>query len=110
MVRLGEIQEGHARALVTVYDPNTQRKIAQETLSRKLSVRETEGLAREWRINKDAMENSPEASTDMTWLEDKLTGILGCSVSLSAEEGVMSINYCKDLDVLDGILEKIGFE
>jgi ParB family chromosome partitioning protein len=37
---------GHARALVTMSDEGAQRRVAREIVSRGLSVRETEALAR----------------------------------------------------------------
>ena len=42
----GALAMGHARALVTLADENAQRRVAREVVSRGLSVRETEALAR----------------------------------------------------------------
>lgn len=42
----GALSMGHARALVTMADETAQRRVAREVVSRGLSVRETEALAR----------------------------------------------------------------
>ena len=42
----GRVSMGHARALVALADPQTQRRAAREIIARGLSVRETESLVR----------------------------------------------------------------
>ena len=42
----GALSMGHARALVTMPDENAQRRVAREVVSRGLSVREAEAMAR----------------------------------------------------------------
>ena len=42
----GALSMGHARALVTLPDENAQRRVAREVVSRGLSVREAEAMAR----------------------------------------------------------------
>ena len=42
----GNVSMGHARALLGLNDPNAQRQIAREVISRSLSVRETEALVK----------------------------------------------------------------
>jgi len=42
-------------------------------------------------------------------LEQRLTELLGSPVRLNVDAGVLEINYMKNLDVLDGILNKVGY-
>ena len=46
-VRKGEISSGHARAIVAIEDPVRQMEVFRKTISRGLSVRDVERLARE---------------------------------------------------------------
>ncbi|MGD0336090.1 MAG: ParB/RepB/Spo0J family partition protein [Candidatus Omnitrophota bacterium] len=48
-LKKGRISFGHARALLEVEDANYQRKLAQETISKDLSVRELENLIKSQR-------------------------------------------------------------
>jgi ParB family chromosome partitioning protein len=46
-LRLGEISEGHARALLGLPDPDQQKAVWQETLRTSASVRDTERMVRD---------------------------------------------------------------
>lgn len=47
MLSYGEITSGHARALVTLDDPELQKEIAQKIIAEDLNVRQTEKLVKE---------------------------------------------------------------
>jgi ParB family chromosome partitioning protein len=53
-VAAGRLSMGHARALLGVADPATQRHAAREVISRALSVRETESLVKDFATPKAA--------------------------------------------------------
>ena len=46
-LQYGQVSEGHGRALLTITDPNLRHAVFQKLVANKLSVRETEALARE---------------------------------------------------------------
>ncbi|WOD42725.1 ParB/RepB/Spo0J family partition protein [Hwangdonia lutea] len=52
-MRDGFISMGHGRALITIEDQSSQLDIYEKILSDKLSVRETEGLVRNFNTNED---------------------------------------------------------
>jgi ParB family transcriptional regulator, chromosome partitioning protein len=53
LVEQGLITAGHARALLPIKDPRGQAELANQILTKHLSVRDTEALAREWGHHKD---------------------------------------------------------
>jgi ParB family chromosome partitioning protein len=73
----GELTMGHARALITLPDDAAQRRVAREVVSRGLSVRETEALAR--REQSPAPPPAPPVKVDPNTraAEDRLKLALG---------------------------------
>ncbi len=111
MLMAGDIDMGHARALLAV-DSATQIQLANQVVAKRLSVRDTEKL-----VTKTSAElSSPskprekaEKSRDITRLEEELSDLLATQVSLklgSKGRGQMIIDFA-DLDSLDGIILKI---
>ena len=112
---VGELSEGHARALLGAKDDTTIKKLAEKVLRGRLSVRATEALVRE-----GAKAGKPDAkSTNGTGvtagksastrdLEARLSRALGtkCEVRDKGNHGEIAIPYV-DLDQLDRILEKL---
>lgn len=49
-LQFGQITEGHGRALLSIEDPNLRHAVFQKVVAGKLSVRETEMLAREMEV------------------------------------------------------------
>lgn len=86
MLGEGELTEGHGRALLQATDPRAQRSLARRVREGRLSVRETEELAREVAANGDrgrsglkAVE-SADANAARADAEDALATALGCDV------------------------------
>ena len=77
----GALSMGHARALVTLPDESMQRRLAREVVSRGLSVRETEALARR---EQTPQPPKPEKKLDPNTraAEDKLKFTLGTRVRI----------------------------
>ena len=72
-----------------------------------LSVRQVEALAKRAREGGD-LDFQPESkSADVLRLERTLGEQLGCSVLL--EGGQLHIDYGDQLDVLDGVLSRLGY-
>jgi ParB family chromosome partitioning protein len=110
MLMAGDIDMGHARALLAV-DSASQISLANQVVAKRLSVRETEKL-----VNR-AMEeqaNTPvarqkEKSGDIVRLEEELSDKLATPVlfKMGAKgKGQMIIDFA-DLDVLDGVLARL---
>ena len=104
------ISMGHARALLSVDDGDTQLKIAERIIEKALSVRETEKLVKE--LSKPANEikkpqENPAIIAAYRESEDKLKQILGTKVSIQRKDenkGKIEISYFS-LDELERILE-----
>jgi ParB family chromosome partitioning protein len=107
----GELTEGHARALLAVTDDDALTKLAEKVVRGRLSVRQTEQLARAAKAKEPGAGGAkpPEAkSASVKDLERKLGNALGakCEVRDQAGKGEIAISY-SSLDHLDAILEKI---
>ena len=103
----GELEMGHARALLSLHGP-AQSRAAAEVVARGLSVRETEALVRRLAAPpRGAAERAPDP--DVSRLESDLSERLGASVAIrhgTRGAGRLVIRY-GSLDELDGILSRI---
>jgi ParB family chromosome partitioning protein len=110
MLMAGDIDMGHARALLAV-DAATQISLASQVVAKRLSVRETEKLVTrtmEEAANPPAPRNK-EKSGDITRLEEELSDKLATPVlfKMGAKgRGQMIIDFA-DLDILDGVLARL---
>jgi ParB family chromosome partitioning protein len=108
MLEKGEIEMGHARALLTLSDEH-QGEIARQIVKKGLSVRETEALVR--RIQNKPGPQKPEAAKidpNIRSLQEDLSARLGAAVIIKHKKngkGTLEIHY-SSVDELDGILSK----
>jgi len=110
MLMAGDIDMGHARALLAV-DAATQITLANQVVAKRLSVRETEKL-----VNRTQEEASnpveprvKEKSGDIARLEEELSDTLATPVVFkmgNKGRGQLVIDFA-DLDVLDGVLSRL---
>ena len=110
MLMAGDIDMGHARALLAV-DSASQINLANQVVAKRLSVRETEKLvtrAIEEQANPPAARQK-EKSGDIVRLEEELSDKLATPVLFkmgSKGKGQMIIDFA-DLDILDGVLARL---
>jgi ParB family chromosome partitioning protein len=110
MVMTGQLSMGHARALISAPDPEA---LAREVVSRDLSVRDAEKLAR---LGKPSRERAGKieyksASADIDALQRQLGDMLGLKVVIShkPDGGVVGLHY-STLDQLDMICQRLSGE
>ncbi|MGI9330512.1 MAG: ParB/RepB/Spo0J family partition protein [Gammaproteobacteria bacterium] len=104
----GELEMGHARALLALVSPRVQAEVAAQVARKGLSVRETEQLVRR------SLAGAPKAPVrsqdpDVRRLQEDLAEKLGAKVTVRAGSkgrGQLVISY-NSLDELDGILSHI---
>ena len=104
----GKIEMGHARALLAV-EGGDQDSLAKEVFSKKLSVREVEGLVANKSKSQSQKRTPKTKDPNTTRLEKKVSEALGARVDISHNKkgsGKLVINF-KNLDQLQGILNKI---
>jgi len=108
-----QITGGHARALLSLEDPDLQYEAACKVLKENLSVRDTEKLVRKLlkiRTEKEtaaANEEQKDISYIYQALEEKLKNILGTKVSIKRKEkdkGRIEIEYYSE-EELERIIE-----
>jgi ParB family chromosome partitioning protein len=110
MLMAGDIDMGHARALLAV-DGALQITLANLVVAKRLSVRDTEKLVNR-AIEQQENPNLPQArekSGDISRLEEELSDALATSVVFKMKtkgRGQMVIDFA-DLDVLDGLLSRL---
>jgi ParB family chromosome partitioning protein len=108
----GDIEMGHARSVLSLAAPQ-QREIAQQVVSKNLSVRQTEALVR--RLSEDKSKAplaDARASTDIQKLEEDLGQKIGVPVLVQHNakgRGRLILKY-NSLDELDGILKHMNYE
>lgn len=106
----GQLSAGHARALV---GHDQAVALAREVIQRKLSVRDTEKLAKKGpAIKKRAVPGAPvPKDADTVQIENELTATLGMKVTIDhaagGEGGKLSVSY-KSLDQLDDLLRALA--
>ncbi len=110
LLQSGELEMGHARAIVAL-PLELQPEIAKRVVKSGLSVRETERLAQnsQKRKKNKRSQNNNIQDPNIRKLQDDLSGRLGARVNIKQKtkgKGVLEIQY-NSLDELDGILKRI---
>ena len=105
----GQLEEGHARALLGLHNDIKRRDLAREAAQRKLTVRQLEAKVRQ--LNKeDQSSPTKETDADILRLQRDLSDLLGVLVrikeSKKGRSGVLSIHY-ETLDKLEQVIEKL---
>lgn len=110
----GQISTGHARALLSADQPAL---LAQEVISKKLSVRDTEQLVAQssgrdikHRYKPKKKSGFSKKDADTLALEKEVSDQIGMNVSIDMKdqhEGAMTINF-KNLDQLDDVLQRLA--
>jgi ParB family chromosome partitioning protein len=117
-LQFGQLSEGHGRALLMVTDPNLRHSVFKKVLEGKLSVRETEVLAKQVEAGEPSPEASPEKKAiaqkpaDLRALEDSLQISLGTKVVIRTNKnpakGSIQIHFFSfdDFDKIIKVLKK----
>ena len=112
MVENGMITAGHARAIISVEDPDKQYELAQRIFDENLNVREVEKIIK--KMNEPAKEGKPKPDTsqfDAIYenLAEKMKQTLGTKVSITSKgqgAGKIEIEFYSNED-LERIMELI---
>lgn len=113
MLMAGDIDMGHARALLAV-DAGAQITLANEIVGKRLSVREAEKLVVRHASGQQGAKPATgrEKSRDIVRLEEELSDALATSVSIklgTRNRGELVIAF-GDLDQLDGVIARLRTE
>ncbi len=106
----GKLSMGHARALLSVDDPNLQASLAQQIVRDSLSVRDVEKITQKRNSQSPSRETQP-TDADLVALQEEFLKILGTKVSISGTQnkGVIKVYYFS-IDDLNRIYEHIKGE
>jgi ParB family chromosome partitioning protein len=105
---IGEITEGHARALLGLPNPKAQSAVLQTIIKHELNVRKTEDLVRKFLGERPPSAEKPVPKPDVTFLEERLQERLGTRVNLHPHKkgGTLVIHYYSD-EELDALILRI---
>lgn len=109
MLSDGRLTAGHGRAVLGASSGENQRALAQKAVSKGLSVREVEALARGVRKRRKAARSRRSDDPVVREWEERLQRILGTQVRIDrmGKEGSIRIEYYSDED-LERILEALA--
>lgn len=107
MVAEGKISMGHARALITLENPDQQIFLSHLIMEKNLSVRDVEKMMAQKR-SPSSSKPKREMDPNLLALQDEMVKILGTKVAVSgnAEKGIIKLFYFS-LEDLNRIFEKI---
>ena len=109
MLMAGDIDMGHARALLAV-DAATQISLATMIIARRLSVREAEKLVANALADAEQPRPAPrEKPRDIVRLEEELSDALATQVAIKVSarnKGQLVIDFA-NLDALDGVIARL---
>jgi ParB family chromosome partitioning protein len=99
---------GHARALVSVENPEFQISLAQEIVAKNLTVRDVERIIARLKREPLQVHKEKKSDPDLRAVEEELIKFLGTKVSIrgNRKKGTIKIFYFS-LDDLNRIYEKI---
>lgn len=105
LVDAGSISAGHARAILSIDEPEVQIRLARKAAANKLSVRQVEAMARQHKLNK-IYQDMPHRATELTSFEEMLCRRLGTRVKIAGtvKKGKMEIDYYST-DELEGLIK-----
>jgi ParB family chromosome partitioning protein len=109
MLMAGDIDMGHARALLSV-DAAMQISLANMIIARRLSVREAEKLVAQALVDREQQKPPPrEKPRDIVRLEEELSDALATQVAIKVSarnKGQLVIDFA-NLDALDGVIARL---
>jgi ParB family chromosome partitioning protein len=118
-LQFGQLSEGHGRALLMVTDPNLRHAVFKKVLEGKLSVRETEAMAKQVEAGEPPVEDAgtvkkaaAQKPADLRALEDALQQSLGTKVVIRTNKnpakGSVQIHFFSfdDFDKIIKVLKK----
>ena len=105
---VGEITEGHARALLSLPTSQAQSAVLHTIIKHELNVRKTEDLIRKYLGERPPSQEKPAPKPDVTFLEERLQERLGTRVNLHPRKkgGTLVIHYYSD-EELDALILRI---
>jgi ParB family chromosome partitioning protein len=108
---LGEITEGHARALLGVDDETARRAVWRQVIERRLTVRQTEALARRpVAAPGAAVPDVYRADPDVSAVQERIRQALGTKVELrrgANGRGQLVVHFYSD-EELNALLTRFG--
>ncbi len=105
MVSRDQLSMGHARALLSLPDEASQRRLAQEVVAGELSVRQTEARARRSAGKSGKKKQNKGKDPDVVAAEKRLGSALGAPVRITGQEkGKLEIRF-SSLDELNRIYD-----
>jgi len=112
LIKRGTLSAGQARPLVSIGSRASQLQAAHAIVAKKLTARAAEELANKIKNSEPTRKSKnttgvTETSADTQRFERQMSELIGTQFSL--ENGRAIIDYDGNLDVLQGIIERLGY-
>jgi len=114
LLQKGEIEMGHARALLAIENASIQDTAALEVLGKSLSVRQTEALVRKYKEGGSVKTKTEQKAKDkdISNLEREIGDYLGARTLIKQKSkgaGELIVQF-STLEEFEGVLEKMGVQ
>jgi hypothetical protein len=100
-----KVSLGHAKVIAGL-DHQQQYQLLNEIINDGLSVHASEERARQMKAETTEPYKKP---SEVIHLEQAISELIGCATTIDVEEGRVVIDYQRDIDILDGVLEHLGY-
>ena len=101
-----KVSLGHAKVIAGL-DHQQQYQLLSEIINDGLSVHASEERARQTKSEATEPYKKPP---EVIHLEQAISELIGCATTIDVKEGRVVIDYQRDNDILDGVLEHLGYE
>jgi len=109
LFRSGGLSAAHGRLLVKVKGATQQKRLAAKAARERLSIKALAALINDAQLPEATVEAAaPQKDADTLRLERDLTALVGSPVSIDHAHGTLTIQYFRDFETLEGILERLG--
>lgn len=86
-IRLGRLTMGHARALLSIPEPQDRLRLSKRIIQKELSVRQVESLVKKYGAPKKKPHEKDEARLFLQSIEEELKLLLGAQVKIKDRRG-----------------------
>ena len=108
-LKIGALKVGHAKAILSVTGYEDRHRMATHIIQGRWSVRRAEHEARVLGAGDRSVKTKASKSYSTLSLERTVSEIVGSPVDIDESGGKLTIDYRGKLDVLNGLLERLGY-
>ncbi len=111
-LRAGALTAGHGHLLATLKKASSQHELANRAVGGALTVRQLDKLVKSAVRGAPlvAAVKAPAKDSDTLRLEQVMGELIGCPFAVDQAKGQVTIDYSGRMDVLEGLLQRLGYD